>query len=186
MRKYNVRTMVYMAIFIALSIVATRITAIETPILRISLGYMPIIMAGMYMGPFKAGLVALIADLIGFMLFPKGTFFPGFTISAYIGGFIAGFFLEGERGGKILNIIIYAIVSTILIDTIINTGNLVILIHGGQWDKYFPLMMTRFPNHVLVMIQKVAFTLIFYHAIFKRVRLHGVEVRPPKTGAYLR
>lgn len=185
MKKYNIRTLVYMAIFIALSIVATRIFSIDTPFLRIGIGFMPVIMAAMYLGPFKAGWIGVIADIIGFMLFPKGTFFPGFTISAFLGGFINGFFLEGERGGKMVNIILNAVISTLLIDTIINTGNLVILMHGGQFDKFIPLLITRFPNHVALMVEKVIFTFVFYHAIFKRVRLKGVEKRPPKTGRYI-
>lgn len=175
MKNDKVKVMTYMAIFIALQIIATRFLSIDTPVLRIGLGFIPVIMAGMYLGPVKAGIIGAVADVVGMMLFPKGTFFPGFTVTAFLNGFITGFFLEGNRAKNKVNIVLSAIVSTLLVDTLFNTLNLVILIHGGQFDKYIPLMLTRLPNHLIMIVIKIVFTYVFYEALYKRVRLPGVE-----------
>ena len=48
---------------------------------------------GMLYGPLVGGAVGAVADTLGFIVSPNGSFFPGFTLSAFIMGFIYGIFL---------------------------------------------------------------------------------------------
>ena len=92
----------------ALEIVLTQFISIETPIVRIGFGFLPIAIIGMLYGPWIAGMASAITDLIGTILFGGGVFFPGFTLSAFIGGMIYGLVLYKKP--KSLKRIILAII----------------------------------------------------------------------------
>jgi ECF transporter S component (folate family) len=89
----NPRVIVFMGLFIAIEVVLTRFIAIQTPIVRIGFGFLPIALCAIMFGPLIGGITGVLADLIGMMLFPKGTYFPGFTLSAFLSGAIYGLLL---------------------------------------------------------------------------------------------
>lgn len=124
MKKINV--MIYMALLISIEIVFTRFLAIETPIIRIGLGFLPIAVASIMFGPILGGVAAAIADVMGMMIFPKGAYFPGFTLSAFTVGAIYGFCFY-EKKVSIKRVIIAVALITIFVDMIMNTYWLTIL-----------------------------------------------------------
>ncbi|WP_182104672.1 folate family ECF transporter S component [Niallia taxi] len=90
----NIKKIVFIGLFIALEVVLTRFLSIQTPIVRIGFTFLPIALTAIMFGPLFAGITAGLADIIGMMLFPTGgAYFPGFTISALLTGFIYGWFL---------------------------------------------------------------------------------------------
>ena len=66
-------------LMIALSIVLTRLLSLNIPIgggigARIGLGHLPIVFAGIVVGPLSGALVGAAADLVGFAIWPSGPF----------------------------------------------------------------------------------------------------------------
>lgn len=98
------RTLALLAMLVALQVVLSRFLVIYIfPWLRISLGFLPIAMAGMLLGPFLACLGGGLGDVIGFFLFPSGGYyFPGFTVTAMVTGLIYGLLLHGMHKGLTL------------------------------------------------------------------------------------
>ena len=94
--KSNTTRLVIMAFLIALEIILTRFCSINTAILRIGFGFLPVAMAGIMFGPWWDAVGYNIGDLLGMMIFPTGAYFPGFTLTAFITGFVFGFFLHGK------------------------------------------------------------------------------------------
>ncbi len=93
---YKPQALTLMAILIALQIILTRFLSILIfPWLRVSLGFLPIAAVGMLLGPIPAALCGALGDVVGFFLFPSGTFFPGYTLTAALTGLIYGLFLHG-------------------------------------------------------------------------------------------
>lgn len=84
------KKLVILALFITLEIILSRYLSITTPIVKIGFTFLPICLSAIIFGPVTAGLTAALADVIGFWLNPFGLFFPGFTLSAFITGFIHG------------------------------------------------------------------------------------------------
>ncbi len=86
----NVRVMIISGLFVALSIVLGKF--LQIPIgdsIRISLENLPLMMAGIFFGPFVGGAVGMGADLIGCVL--KGyAINPIITLGATSIGFISG------------------------------------------------------------------------------------------------
>lgn len=79
-----------MSLLIALTVVLTQFLAVTTPIVRISVAFVPLTLMGMLFGPFWAGIGSVLADILGMILFPKGAFFWGFTLNAWLRGVLYG------------------------------------------------------------------------------------------------
>ncbi|MBQ7103333.1 MAG: folate family ECF transporter S component [Anaerotignum sp.] len=111
---------VLMAMLVAIQVILSRWLSINLWNLKIGFAFVPIAMAGMLLGPAHAGLVGAVADLIGATLFPSGTFFPGFTLTAFITAFGYGFFLQKKQGmANILGAVLFSeIIGTILLNTL--------------------------------------------------------------------
>lgn len=95
--KSNTTRLVVMAFLIALEIILTRFCSINTPILRIGFGFLPVAMMGIMYGPLWSGIGYAIGDVLGMMIFPSGTYFPGFTLTAFLTGFAFGLFLHNKN-----------------------------------------------------------------------------------------
>ncbi|MCR1900269.1 folate family ECF transporter S component [Irregularibacter muris] len=116
----NTRKMVFVGILIALDVILTRFFSITTPIVRVGFGFVAVSLAAMLYGPIIGGIVGAVADLIGMMLFPQGSYFPGFTVSAFLGGVIYGLFLY-KKPKTIINIALTILTITIIVNLGLNT-----------------------------------------------------------------
>ena len=78
----KLKKIIFAAMLLAVLIVLSRFLSIKTSLLVISLSFIPIMIGAIYLGPKYSTLIAALGDLIGALLFPFGTYFVGFTISA--------------------------------------------------------------------------------------------------------
>ncbi len=90
----NTQQLVTMALLVALDIVLSRFGSINMWNTRIGFGFVPIVVAGMLLGPFKAAVTAAVADVIGALLVPTGAFFPPLTVTAVLRGILYGVMLK--------------------------------------------------------------------------------------------
>ena len=90
----NTQQLVTMALLVALDIVLSRFGSINLWNTRIGFGFVPIVVAGMLLGPTKAAVTAAVADIIGALLVPTGAFFPGLTVTAILRGILYGTMLK--------------------------------------------------------------------------------------------
>ena len=131
--RIDVRTMVKAGFLVAISIVMTRFVYIMfapagVQVLRISFGYIPLMISGMLFGPLVGGLTGLAADLIGFLINPMGPYHPGFTLSSVLWGVIPGLIFIAFKGKKrfeeslsLKNILIGVAIATIIVSLILDT-----------------------------------------------------------------
>lgn len=91
------RNILFVGLFIALEIILTRFTSVETLTVRISFEFIAIAISAILFGPVTAGTAAAIADILGMIIFPKGPYFPGFTLSAFLSGFLYGIILYKKK-----------------------------------------------------------------------------------------
>ena len=105
------------AMLLSILIVLSRFFSIKSSFLVISFSFIPMMLSAIYLGPKYAAIIAGLGDLIGAILFPFGAYFPGFTISSAIIGFIYGIFLykKPEENRKDFKFIIQLIISSILV-----------------------------------------------------------------------
>lgn len=116
----NTKTIIYMALFIALDIVFTRFLSIQTPIIRVGFGFLPLSLSAIMFGPIVGGITGAVADILGMIIFPTGAYFPGFTISAFLSGAIYGLILFKKQVSAFRITIAVALI-VIFVDSILNT-----------------------------------------------------------------
>lgn len=121
------------ALLIALSIIATRFLSIQTPIVRIGFGGVPIILAGLLFGPGWGFAVGALADLIGFFAFPTGAYFPGFTLSSGLAGAIAPLLLREDRNCSFWKLLLAITISRIITSLVLGTYWVTILTGKTAW-----------------------------------------------------
>lgn len=93
MKKFDTKKLVSVSLLIAINIILTRHLSIQNELFRLSFNFVPIALTAALYGPVTAGLANLIADTIGMVLFPFGSFFPGFSLTAFLTGYVFGIFL---------------------------------------------------------------------------------------------
>ncbi len=83
----------YLGILVALNVVFTRLFSVRIALggvegIRLGIGGLPVIMAGILFGPVAGGIVGAIGDVTGFLISPMGAYMPHFTLSAALTGII--------------------------------------------------------------------------------------------------
>ena len=117
----DTKKLIVSAQLLALDVVLTRLLAINTPVMKIGLGFVAVALCAILYGPWWAALVAALGDLAGALLFPTGAFFPGFTLTAACTGLIFGLCLY-RRDKSLLWPILAAALNVLLVSYLANTA----------------------------------------------------------------
>ena len=99
-KSLSVKSIVLLGLMVALNVVLGRFSIQITPEVRLSvLGFIPIALAGMLMGPLYGGLVGAAGDVLNYVLFTHayGGYFPGYTLTALLSGVWYGLMLQGKK-----------------------------------------------------------------------------------------
>lgn len=91
-QKVDAYMIAVMGLLIALMVVLSQIFGFETQLLKITFDFIPEVVIAVLFGPWWTGIGAAVADVIGNTLLAKAPFFIGFTLNAFIGGMVYGFF----------------------------------------------------------------------------------------------
>lgn len=154
------------ALFIALEIILTRFLSIQTPYMRIGFYFLPVAISGIMLGPWMAGIIAVLADLIGFfMFFASGAFHPGFTLSAFLSGMIFGLILY-KRPVKPLNVTL----ASALVHLGVNLGLGTLWLSQILGKGYMVLLPPRTMKEVILLILSVPIILVVWKAIQRAIR----------------
>lgn len=125
--KSNTRKVAFAGMFIALNIILTRYFSYMVYIgglqaVRLSFGEIPLMLSGMILGPVYGGLTGALADLLGYPLNPQGAYFPGFTLTAAISGFLPGLmgkWIKKPWSWKSISLVVG--ITTVLTSLVLNT-----------------------------------------------------------------
>ena len=92
----SIKSVVAAALLIALHTVLAVFVSIQvTPTLRLSVSFLANCAIGYMFGPVMGFVCGGLGDLIQFVIKPTGPYFPGWTLSAALAGFIYGLFFYG-------------------------------------------------------------------------------------------
>ena len=151
--KLNTRTIVYLAVLVALEIILNRFLSINTPVVKIGFSFVPIAIAGMLFGPVAAAIVGALADLLGAILFPTGTIFLGITLTALLKGVNWGLFLQKKQ--TVATIVPAVLVDQLVLSYVLNSFWLSILMGA----PYTSLLATRIVQTAILI--PVEFVVVF-------------------------
>ena len=151
---WNVKTLVFMALLIAMHLVLTRVLVIDLGAYRISVGSVTTILAGLWLGPIAGGVCGLCADIIG--CFMKGyAVNPFITVAAILWGVLPALarplFANKKKTGKTVVICISIVITAILSSLVLTTAGLVICNHAwktGAVCNYDPYLLCAYLSAV--------------------------------------
>lgn len=154
MRK-GAQRLAYLAVLIALNVVLTRVASLRLAFggvegIRIGMGGLPVIMAGVFWGPAAGALVGALGDVIGYFLNPMGAYMPHFTLTAALTGAVPGLVLKAMRrernpglGALLLAILVgQTVTSLILVPYFLQT------LFGIPWVPLLPARLISQAIHI--------------------------------------
>ena len=78
--RFTPKVMAILSILLALEVIIARFGTIRpSESIKLSLDFIPIVIAAILYGTVPAVVMSILADILGAFLFPVGPFFPGFT-----------------------------------------------------------------------------------------------------------
>jgi ECF transporter S component (folate family) len=174
--QFSVSTITIIGFLIALEIILTRFLSINTPIVRIGFGFVPVAIVAVLYGPLWAGLAYAIGDIIGAFLFPTGAFFPGFTLTAFLTGLTFGLFLYG-RQISLKTVLPASLIVCILLNLCLDTLWLHILMGEGMWA----LIPSRLIKCGVMIVIQSALLPVICGKILPLIKVPGVSLSNKKA-----
>lgn len=165
-RKMTTQKLTLMAIMIAARIILSFIPTLNVNnIIEVGFGFVGAAFSGILFGPLYAAIVSVINDLITFFMGGGGIFFPGFTLSAAVGGWIYGKVLWRKpiTWKRIF-------VAVLLVTVIVNIGMNSIwvkMLFGQAWMAFMPLRIGK--NLVTLPLNTIILGILFSTPAIKKL-----------------
>lgn len=164
----NTRVLCASAIMTALYVALYAAKLQLTPQLRISFTFVPMALTGWLFGPVPAMAVGFCGDIIGANVFPSGSFFPGFTVTAVLSGLIYGLILyRGEGRWLLMRTAAAKFTVNMLLNTALNAYWLSVITEKG----YLFYLSSHFMKNITVLLAEVA----VLYLIMRFLSVHGIK-----------
>ena len=159
---WNVKTLVFMALLVAMHLVLTRVLVIDLGAYRISVGSVCMILAGLWLGPVAGGVCGFASDIIG--CFMKGyAVNPFITVAAILWGVLPALvrplIANKKKTGKTVGICVSIVVTAILSSLVLTTAGLVIML-GYNFYAIMPGRLIQFA--IMIPIYCVLTCLLYF------------------------
>ena len=159
---WNVKTLVFMALLVAMHLVLTRVLVIDLGAYRISVGSVCTILAGLWLGPVAGGVCGFASDIIG--CFMKGyAVNPFITVAAILWGVLPALvrplIANKKKTGKTVGICVSIVVTAILSSLVLTTAGLVIML-GYNFYAIMPGRLIQFA--IMIPIYCVLTCLLYF------------------------
>lgn len=130
----------------ALGIVLKSLTITFGQLFRFGFSFLTTALSGFLYGPVVAGFMAMVVDVLGFLVNPTGPYFFGFTFNAFLGGFIYGCWLYRKKV-TLWRCLAAAATHMVVISFLLNPLWLHIM-YGEAWQG---LVLMRIPANAVVL-----------------------------------
>ncbi|MGI6751425.1 MAG: folate family ECF transporter S component [Anaerovoracaceae bacterium] len=164
MKRINLRTLVTIALLVAINIVLTRIFVIYiTDFARLDLGNVPLLLSGLLFGPVAGALTGGVADVMGALISGRG-WFPPLTFGPILMGLIPGLLGLWYRKSPTLTKIVFIIVLGEFFASVLWKTYWLSVLYG---ISYFACLMARLPAIIPLTIVEIILVYILYRRLVK-------------------
>lgn len=151
--KIDTYTLVTMALLVALEIIFSRFLSFQAYNMRIGFSFVALALAGMLLGPVRAGLVAFTADILGLFLFSGQIFNPGICFTSTCVGFLFGICIYKKP--TVVRATVATLIHQLFFSLVLNSLWLA-LMYDTSWSA---MALSRIPQ-TLIMLPVELFTVI--------------------------
>lgn len=163
-KKISARSIALMGLMIALQITFSRFLSIQTWNLKISFGFLPLVITAILLGPAEAGIVGALADFLGTIIFPTGPYFPGLTLTALITGIVWGLFFHKKV--TLPRVICATAINNFIFSMLLN-GYWISILYGSP---YAGILQVRLPQACLMFMIEIVVIPVLQEVLFKRIK----------------
>lgn len=163
-KRISVRSIALMGLMIALQIVFSRFLSIQTWNLKISFGFLPLVITAILLGPAEAGIVGALADFLGTIIFPTGPYFPGLTLTALITGVVWGLFFNKKV--TLPRVAFAAAINNFIFSMLLN-GYWISILYGSP---YLGILQVRLPQACVMFMVEIVMIPVLQEVLFKRIK----------------
>lgn len=167
--------LVIAALLLALKVVLGGVGIYVTPESRITFGFLATALTALLFGPVLAMVTAGLGDFLSYLLHPVGAYFPGFAVTAVVGGLLYGLVLY-ERPVRLPRVLLAKVLVTVLCNLGLNVLWKVVYYGQGFW-ALFPVSVLKnlilLPFEVAMLFAVCKAVPAIYHQVTGR-RLNGV------------
>lgn len=168
---YETKVLAIAGLLIAVTVILERFLSIFIPIaglpaLRFGFGGIPAVLMGIIYGPFWGGIVGVVSDLIGVTINTGGApYFPGFTLSAFLRGFIPGLIFLVIKKNKIkfnftlLNVFTLLVISFSIVALLFN-GKYLVMDNGIIYLAQKPLPLWIMALFIVLVLSFVLISVV--------------------------
>ena len=148
--RFSTKMLATLSILVAMEVIIARFGTIRpTESIKISLDFIPIVIAAILYGPVPAVIMSILADVLGAFLFPVGPFFPGFTLTAAVTGLIYGLLLHKSQ--SMPRVVCAVVLQQLVCSMVINT----FWLHVLYGLPYLPTMAARLVQCAVVTAMQI-------------------------------
>ena len=162
----NPRALCLAALLAAMSLILGKFMQIPTPVselVRISFENMPVILAGMLMGPLAGAMTGAVADLVGCLAYGY-TINPIVTLGAAAVGLIAGTVgLLFSRSTLLLRVSLCTVPAHLVGSVLIKTAGLAAWYLASYEIGYVQLLLWRLLNYAIIAALEIALLYFLLH-----------------------
>ncbi len=171
MNSFKLKQIITVSLLIALEVVLSRFLSISTPVVKFSLGFIPIVIIAFLYGPIYSAFAFGISDFLGANLFPIGPYFFGFSFTVFLAGLVFGIFLY-QKKITFLRVALASIIVCFAVQFSLDTYWLTLILGKG----FLALAPVRFIKALVICPIMVAVVLFisksFSKEIYKRSALY--------------
>lgn len=158
---WNVKTLVFMALLVAMQLVLSRVLVIDLGPYRITVGTVCTVLAGLWLGPVAGGICGMSADIIG--CFIKGyALNPFITVASILWGVIPALarklYANKTRIGKTIGISLSILITGVISSLVLTTAGLVII----QGYNFYAIIPGRVVQYTIMMPVYCVLTCLMY------------------------
>lgn len=171
MSKKHLLALTLTSVFVAITVVLSRFLSINVWNMSIGFSFVSVMLCGMLLGPIWGGVCGGLADLIGAILFPFGTYFPGFTATAFLKGAVYGVVgILAERQSKKWLFIARSVALLALSEGVFS------LLLNSLWisvlygTPFVAVLVSRIPLCAVTFILQAVFALVLKEGILPKIR----------------
>ena len=161
----NIRVLVFLGLMGALSVILKFVATIEIgPYIRIGISEVPNLIVDFFFGPVAGAVFGGAMDIVKYLVKPSGAFFPGFTLTAILGGLIFGSFLYKKK-----LTVIRLFLAELVVKAVLNVGLNSIWLKILYQKAIFALLPSRIVSNGVMLFVDTALIFIILTAVDKRI-----------------
>ena len=162
----KLKVVVLCGVLCALAIVLSYVTTIRIgPYIKVGFSSIPNKIVDLMFGPAIGSIFGAALDIIKYLIAPDGPFFPGFTISAALGGLVYGTAFY-KKPVSIIRVFVAELIVKLFVNVLLNTYWLNMLYGKG----FFALIPSRIISNAIMLPVDTIVTFMILKALEKPLK----------------